>query len=175
MIATKKKRKNKSTLGALIVSLINEEGPRKLSGMTKILDSSYKSLSSEVYRLRKLGVLEKDADGVLSLVPGIDLAMFGIELITTDPFASAQPQPERPQTLEEEFMNLLISTGVKNGVETITKIYFSGNDIWNAQWLHHVLSDIAEGFVTEGQYKLIMGYWTRTKGIPYGYEDFFDD
>ena len=174
-MASKKKRKKQPTLRSLIVSLIAEEGPRKLSGMTRILGSSYQSLNSEVLKLRKLGVLEKDADGILSLVPGVDPAMFGIEVITSDPFASTPPQPESPRTLEEKFRDLLRSTGVKNGVEAITAIYFSGADIWNAQWLYRVLSDDARGFVTEAQCKLIMGAWTITTGIPYEYEDFFDD
>ena len=73
-MASKKKRKKQPTLRSLIVTLIAEEGPRKLSGMTRILGSSYQSLNSEVLKLRRLGVLEKDADGVLSLVPGTDPA-----------------------------------------------------------------------------------------------------
>jgi len=170
-----RKKKKRPTLCSLIVSLIVEEGPRKLSGMTRILGSSYQSLNSEVLKLRKLGVLEKDADGILSLVPGVDPATFGIEVITSDPFAATPPQPESPRTLEEKFRDLLRSTGVKNGVEAITAIYFSGADIWNAQWLYRVLSDDARGFVTEAQCKLIMGAWTITTGIPYEYEDFFDD
>jgi len=174
-MASKKKRKKQPTLCSLIVSLIVEEGPRKLSGMTRILGSSYQSLNSEVLKLRRLGVLEKDADGVLSLAPGVDPVAFGIELITSDPAALTLTQPESPRNLEEKFRDLLRSAGVKNGVEAITEIYFSGADIWNAQWLHHVLSDDARGFVTEDQCKLIMGYWTITTGIPYKHEDFFDD
>ena len=174
-MARKKKKQKQPTLRSLIVSLIVEEGPRKLSGMTRILGASYQSLNSEVLKLRRLGVLEKDVDGILSLVPGVDLATFGIEVITSDPFASTPPQPESPRTFEEEFRDLLRSAGVKKGVETITEIYFSRADIWDAQWLHHVLSVSAKGFVTEDESKLIMGYWTKTKGIPYRHEDFFKD
>jgi len=64
-MASKKKRKKQPTLQSLIVTLIAEEGPRKLSGMPKILGSTYKTLNSEVLKLRKIGVLEKDTDGVL--------------------------------------------------------------------------------------------------------------
>ena len=174
-MARKKKRKKQPTLRSLIVTLIAEEGPRKLSGMPKILKASYKTLNTEALRLRKLGVLEKHADGVLSLAPGVDPAMFGIELTTSDSATLSPPQTESPRSLEDKFKDLLRSTGVKKGVEAITDIYFAGDDIWSAQWLHHVLSDYAEGFVTEGQCKLIMGSWTITTGIPYEYEDFFDD
>ena len=39
-MAGKKKKKKQPTLLSLIVTLIAEEGPRKLSGMTRILGSS---------------------------------------------------------------------------------------------------------------------------------------
>lgn len=174
-MAGKKKKKKQPSARSLIVSLIIEEGPRKMSGMTRILGFPYQSLNSEVLKLRKLGVLEKDADGVLSLVPGVDPTAFGIEVIISDPSALKSPQPETPRTIEEQFMDLLRSTGVKKGVETISAIYFSKLDFWNAEWLHHVLTDVAQGFVTEDQAKLIMGYWTIKNGIPYKHEDFFDD
>ncbi|MBA7604904.1 hypothetical protein ES703_12032 [subsurface metagenome] len=170
----KKKRKKQPTLRSLIVSLIVEEGPRKLSGMTRILGSSYQSLNSEALKLRRLGVLEKDADGVLSLAPGVDPVAFGIELITSDPAALTLTQPESPRTLEHEFRDVLISVGVKKGAQVIAELFFAG-DIWNMRRLHRVLLDDARGFVTEAQGKLIMGYWAYTKGVPYEYEDFFED
>jgi len=173
-MARKKKRKRQPTLRSLIVSLIVEEGPRKLSGMTRILGSSYQSLNTEALELRRLGVLQKDTDGLWSLVPGIDPTMFGIEVITSDSAASIPPQPESPRTLEDEFRDLLRSVGVKKAAETIAGLFFNG-DIWNMRWLHRVLLDYARGFVTEAQCKLIMGYWAQTKGISYEYEDFFED
>jgi len=96
-------------------------------------------------------------------------------VITSDSAAPTPPKPERERTLQNKFEDLLRSAGVKKGVGTITEIYFSGDDIWNAQWLHHVLSVPAEGFVTEAQCRLIMGAWTIKTGIPYEHEDFFDD
>ena len=71
-------------------------------------------------------------------------------------------------------MEVLVSAGVKEAVETIAYLFFA-RDIWDMRWLHRVLSDHARGFVTEGQCKLIMSYWAHTKGIPYEYEDFFED
>ena len=111
-MARKKKRKRQPTLRSLIVSLIVEEGPRKLSGMTRILGSSYQSLNSEALKLRRLGVLEKDADGIWSLVSGVDPATFGIEVITSDSVASTPSQSESPRTLEDKFRDLLRSAGV---------------------------------------------------------------
>ena len=143
--------------------------------MTRILGSSYQSLNTEALKLRQLGVLEKDADSIWSLVPGADPAMFGIEVINSDLAASTPPQPESPRTLENEFRDLLRNVGIKKAVEAITDIYFAGDDIWDIRWLYRVLSDDARGFVTEGQCKLIMGYWAITNGMPYEHEDFFED
>ena len=173
-MARKKNRKRQPTLRSLIVTLIADEGPRKLSGMTRILGSSYQSLNSEALKLRRLGVLDKDADGIWSIVPGVDPAMFGIEVITSDSVALTPPQSESPRTLEDKFRDLLRSAGVKKATETISELFFAG-DIWNMQWLHRVLSDDAQGFVTKAQCKLIMGHWAITNGIPYEHEDFFED
>jgi hypothetical protein len=60
------------------VNLVVEK-PRLQRGMTKIIGASYQSLNTEILELRRLGVLQKDASGVLSLVPGVDLAQLGIE------------------------------------------------------------------------------------------------
>ena len=101
-MARKKKREKQPGLRSLIVTLITDEGPRKLKGMSRILGSSYQSLNSETIRLRKLGVLVKDVDGVLSLVSGIDLTAFGIEVIGSDSTASTPPQPESERTLQDK-------------------------------------------------------------------------
>ena len=173
-MARKKKRKKQPNLRSRIVSLITEKGPVKLGVMVRTLKAFYQSLNTEALELRRLGVLQKDADGVWSLVPGIDPAMFGIEVITSHSVASTLPQPESPRTLEDEFRDLLRSAGVKKATEVIAELFFAG-DIWNMRWLHRVLLHHARGFVTEAQSKLIMGYWARTKGIPYRHQDFFED
>jgi hypothetical protein len=174
-MAGKKKRKKQPTLRSRIVGLIMERGPVKLGIMVKTLDAPYQSLNTEALELRRLGILQKDAEGVWSLVPGTDPTMYGVEIIKPYSIGSAGPQLESSRTLQDEFRDLLRSTGVKKGVEAITDIYFSGDDIWNAQWLYKVLADYSEGFLTEDQCKLIMASWTITKGIPYEYEDFFKD
>ncbi len=171
----KKKRKKQPTLRSRIVSLITEKSPMKLRVMVRTLRASYQSLNTEALELRRLGVLQKDAEGVWSLVPGVNPAMFGIEIITSELTASIEPQPEGSRTFKDEFRDLLKSVGVKKAAETIADLYFSGDNIWDARWLYKVLADYSEGFVTEGQCKLIMGYWTRKNGVPYRYEDFFED
>lgn len=174
-MAGKKKRKKQPTLHSRIVSLVMERGPMKLGVMLRTLKASYQSLNTEALELRRLGVLQKDAEGVWSLVPGVNPATFGIEIITSDSTTSAPPQPESSRTFKDEFIDLLKSAGVKKAVEVIADLFINGGDLWDIQWLHHVLSWCAEGFVTEDQCKLIMAYWARTKGLPYEYEDFFED
>lgn len=174
-MAGKRKRKKQPNLYSRIVSLIIERGPMKLGVMARALNAPYQSLNTEALEMRRLSVLQKDAEGVWSLVPGVNPAAFGIEINTSESTDSLPSRPESFPTYQDEFIDLLRRAGVKEAVQAITDIYFSGNDIWDAQWLHHVLSDTARGFVTEDQRKLIMGYWTITKGIPYKYEDFFED
>ena len=174
-MVTKKKGVREPTLQEVIVTFIAEDGPRKISGMPKILGSSYQSINSEALKLCRLGILEKDADGVFSIAPSIDPVEFGIEAIYSDSDDLTPHQPERERTLQDKFEDLLKSVGMNKGAKTITEIYFSGDDIWNAQWLHHVLSGYAKGFVTEAQSRLIMGNWTIKNGIPYRQEDFFVD
>ena len=169
----KNRRPKPLNLPSRIVSLIMEKGPVKLGIMVRALKTPYQSLNTEALELRRLGVLQKDAEGVWSLVPGIDPAVYGVGAIKLYSTGSAEPQLESSRTLQDEFRDLLRSTGVKKGVEAITDIYFSGDDIWDAQWLYKVLVDYSEGFVTEDQCKLIMASWTITKGIFYEYEDFF--
>lgn len=173
-MARKKKRKKQPALRSRIVGLIMEKGPVKLGIMVRTLQAPYQSLNTEALELRRLGVLQKDAAGVWSLVPGIDPAAYGVEAIKADSTAATWSQSEGFPTLEDEFMDLLRSVGVKDAVEPITSIFFGG-DIWDPWRLHEVLTHVAQGFVTEDQCKLIMADWMITKGVPYRREDFFDD
>lgn len=182
----RKKRKQKPpTLRSRIVSLISIVAHMKLKDMAKLLDAPYQSLNTEALELKRLGVLEKDDEGFWSLVPEVNPEEFGIEVMSSyrgdsigsevgSSAASTLPISESSPTLKDEFMALLRSAGVKQGIETIADLFFAG-DIWDMQWLHRVLTDYARGFVTEPQCKLIMGYWAKTKGIPYRHEDFFED
>ena len=159
------------TVMSLDRSLPKMAGKRK---MVRTLKAPYQSLNTEALELRTLGVLQKDVEGVWSLVPGIDPAMYGVEVITSSSTGLAEPWPESSRTLKDEFRDLLRSAGVKKGVEAITDIYFSRDYIWDAEWLYTVLTKYSEGFITEEQGKLIMAYWAITKGVPYEYEDFFE-
>lgn len=174
-MAVKKRRKKEPTLRSRIVNLIMEKGPMKLRVMARTLKAPYQSLNTEALELRRLDVLQKDTEGIWSLAPGVNPAAFGIEIITSDSTASIEPQPEGPRTFRDEFKDLLRSVGVKQAADTIADLYFNGDNIWDARWLYTVLADYARGFVTEGQCKLIMGYWTIKNGIPYKYEDFFEN
>ena len=181
----KKKRQKQPTLRSRIVSLIIERGPTKLRDMTGILAARYRSLNTEALELRRLGVLEKDSEGAWSLVPGVNAATFGIQLVPSyqaggDASGSISPpstpvsSPDASRTPQDDFMETLASTGVKKAVLSIADIFFSG-DINDTRWLYHVLSWSAEGFVTEAQCKLMMAWWASHWGIPYDHDDFFDN
>jgi hypothetical protein len=178
MTAKKKKQLN---LRSRIVYLITEQGPRPQKGMTKILGAYYQSLNSEILELRNLGVLEKSDDGVLSLVQGVNLAQFGIEVTSSENRNKAKTsasQSSMPSwrdgdfTHQEKFVKLLRSVGVKTAADTIADIFFAGN-VNSLRWLYQVLVVTAEGFVTEDQAKLIMPSWAFYWGIPYDHDEFF--
>ncbi len=183
-MAAKKKNKKQPNLRSRIVNLIMEQGPRPQKGMPKILGAYYQSLNSEILELRNLGVLEKSDDGVLSLVQGVDLAQFGIEISSnenrTAPETSASESPMQAWcdgefTHLEKFVRLLRSVGVKAPIaKTIADLYFVG-DVHSARWLYQVLVVTAEGFVTKDQAKLIMPSWAYYWGMPYDYDEFFGD
>jgi hypothetical protein len=178
-----KRKKRKLTLRSRIVSLLSEKGRMKLGNMAKILGASSKSLNTEALELRRLGVLQKDDEGVWSLVPGVDPTMFGIEPLVSErggsnggvSTTSTPLETEGLIPFKNEFIDLLKSTGVKTGAEVIADLYLNGDNIWDMRWLHYVLSDCAKGFVTEGQCKLIMAAWAIGKGVRYKHEDFFKD
>ena len=171
MTAKKKRRKKQPNLRSRIVRLIVEKGPVTVRDMTRSLGARYQSVNTEALELRRHGVLQKDDESAWSLAPGADLEAFGIE----PTHSLVSPPEDSSRTPEGRFLDLLRSVGVKKAAETITDLFFSGEDIWDMQWLHHVLAWSAEGFVTEGQAKLIMAYWAHTNGIPYRHEDFFSD
>ena len=105
-MAGKKKQKKQPNLRSRIVSLLIERGPVKLGIMGRALKAPYQSLNTEALELRRLGVLQKDADGVWSLAPDVNLEMWGIEIDST---TSSPPQPESSKTLEDKFKDLLKS------------------------------------------------------------------
>ncbi len=150
--------------------------------MTKILGAYYQSLNSEILELRNLGVLEKSDDGVLSLVQGVDLAQFGIEVppssenrTTAKTDASESPMQawsDGDFPHQEKFLKLLRSVGVRTAADVIANLYFGGN-VNSLRWLYQVLVVTAEGFVTEDQAKMIMPSWALYWGVPYDYDEFF--
>ncbi len=176
------KHKKQPNLHSLIVNLIINKGPLKLKDITKILDASYQSLNTEALELRRLGLLQKDDEGVWSLVPGADLSKLGFVVPSDRAGSSAMvstsstlSDAESSLSLEDKFEDLLRRAGVAKGMEaTITEIYFTKpHMLWDTQWLHNVLIIQAWGYVTEGQARLIMASWSLSNGFPCKLEDFF--
>lgn len=183
-MAPKKKNKKQPNIRSRIVNLIVENGPRPQRGMTSILGISYQSLNTEILELRRLGVLEKNSDGILSLVEGVDLAQFGFEIpIRSENQSTAETNIlespmlawcDGPSPPPEKFEKLLKSVGVKTAANVIANLFFNG-EIGNLQWLYKVLMVTSEGFVTEDQAKMIMPSWAFFWGIPYNHDEFFGE
>ena len=116
-MSPKKKNNKQSNLRSRIVSFIVEKGPRRQKGMAKILGASYQSLNTEILELRRLSVLQKNDDGVLSLAQGVDLEQLGIKLpvsreneITAKTNISESPMEswcDGPLPHKEKFLKLL--------------------------------------------------------------------
>ena len=71
----------------------------------------------------------------------------------------------------DEFTQHLTNIGVDPGIASmIAEIFFSG-DIYNLEWLIHVLDGGAAGFMAPHQRRLIFTWWAKTRRLPYDEED----
>jgi hypothetical protein len=184
-MASKKKSKKQPNLRSRIVKLIIEQGPRPQKGMARILRAYYHTFVCKILELIKLGVLEKSDDGVLSLVPGVDLSQFGIEIpVSEKNQGKAETGTSESQmkawsegdfTHQEKFVKLLNSLGVRDIAKNIADLYFNG-DVNNIHWLYEVLMVISKGFITEPQARMTMASWTPYWwGIPFDIDEFFPE
>lgn len=86
--------------------------------------------------------------------------------------------PAESQDLDQKamFIDHLTKIGVapKNAIPTIADIFFTG-DIDKLTWLNQVLQREAAGFVNPSQRRLIVSWWSHTRGLPYEEEDFFPE
>lgn len=72
----------------------------------------------------------------------------------------------------EMFIKHMSDIGVapKEAIPTIADIFFSG-DIEDLNWLTTVLKRHAQGYVTAYQRNLILGFWAKTRGLPYSEDE----
>jgi len=97
---------------------------------------------------------------------------------TGEPTTSPAATPAESQDLDQKamFIDHLTKIGVspKAAIPTIADIFFSG-DINSLPWLNKVLLEEAAGFVNPNQRRLIVSWWSHTRGLPYKEEDFFPE
>jgi len=63
-----------------------------------------------------------------------------------------------------------IGVGPKEAIPTIADLFFAG-DIDDLGWLGTVLKRHAAGYVSPHQRNLILGFWAKTRGLPYSEDD----
>ena len=170
---TRKKQRRGPALPSRIVRLISLTGPIALRDMIMILAAPYQSLNTECLELARLGVLNKDSEGLWSLSTEASSTM---PALRTDAGVSTPPpfSAEEPPTNEEKFIKILRSVGVKEVDTVISEIFFTG-DVGDMHWLYRVLFSLTKGYVSRNQAKLLMPAWAAHWGVPYRHEDFFED
>jgi len=175
---------------AQIVDKLYAEGPMKVAQMCETIKYPYKSVYTKALELQKLNLADKDDDGVWSLRAGVTpqtletgeleetgAAEAGVE--GEEPGGKAPPivrSTGAPLDQRGMFIQEMRNIGVapKESIPTIASIFFSG-DIDDLRWLEQVLKRDAAGFVTAHQRRLIISFWSNTRGLPYDPDEFFPE
>jgi len=173
-----------------IVERLYSDGPMKVADMCTTIQYPYKSVYTKALELQKLGLADKDDDGVWSLKEGVTPSTLETgKLVETQdeeesgegsestrkvpPIARSTGKPlDQTEMFIQELKN--IGCSPKEAIPTVTSIFFSG-DIEDLHWLEKVLKRDAAGFVTAHQRRLIISWWSNTRGLPYDEEEFFPD
>lgn len=164
---------------------------------TKLLEMESQNLVTRddkgIWYLRKgvtpqtlsTGALEMNTDGQEEGIPGEEAEVSEEEEGTAEgaaPAAAAKttrrsnipPEPKTPVALDQKqmFIKHMSDIGVapKEAIPTIADLFFAGN-INDLSWLNQILKNNAAGFVTPHQRNLIVGFWAKTRGLPYDEEE----
>ena len=180
-----------------IVDRLYSDGALNISQMCETIKYTYKSVYTKALELQKLGLVGRDANGMWSLQEGVsprtlitgELEEPGAARVTeeeTEPGAEVTPAARKAAPLVRSsgvpldqrgmFIEELKNIGVipKEAIPTVANIFFSG-DIESLHWLEKVLKRDAAGFISHHQRRLIISWWSNTRGLPYDEEDFFPD
>jgi len=178
-----------------IVDRLYGDGPMGVSEMCKTIPFTYKSVYTKALELAKLGLANKDDNGVWSLAEGVtpDTLITGEKQMPGAQVTGAEGAPPGEEgaaaTVREApivrgtgvpldqnnlFIQELKNIGVapKEAIPTVANIFFSG-DIDDLRWLEQVLKRDAAGFITPHQRRLIISWWSHTRGLPYNPDEFF--
>lgn len=172
---------------AQIVDKLYSEGSMKVSQMCETIKYPYKSVYTKALELKKLGLADKDDDGVWSLQEGVtpqtlvtgEIEESGAEETVVEGEATTKKVPPIARStgipLDQRSMFIKHCTDIgiapKEAIPTIADIFFSG-DINSLEWLNQVLSADAAGYVTHQQRRLMLSWWANTRLLEFNEEEF---
>ncbi|MBA7646967.1 hypothetical protein ES703_54735 [subsurface metagenome] len=172
---------------AQIVEKLYADGSMKVSQMCETIKYPYKSVYTKALELQKLGLADKDDDGVWSLAEGVTprtLETGEIEQVRPiAEVAGGEVPPGKvapivrstgaPLDQRGMFIRQMTDIGVapKEAIPTIADIFFAG-DIEDLKWLNQVLQRQAAGYVSTNQRRLMMSWWSKTRGLPYSEDEY---
>lgn len=179
--------KSGQSIDERIISVLYTEGKMDCREMGKHIPFKYKSISTKCLELEKNNLISRDEDRVWSLRPGVTpqtLVTGELEMVNQGqeaveegeagqqaaPIVAARGVPLDQRSL---FIQQLRDIGVSppQAIPTIADIFFSG-DIEDLIWLNNVLQRQAAGYVSINQRRLMMGWWSKTRGLPYSEADY---
>ena len=181
---------SKTTTPSIVTQIVDKlysEGSMKVAQMCETIKYPYKSVYTKALELQKLGLADKDDDGVWSLRDGVTPQT----LITGELGGPAPPAPGAEEVepgkptppiarspgipLDQRSMFIKHCTDIgiapREAIPTITDIFFSG-DINSLQWLNQVLSKDAAGYVTHQQRRLMLSWWANTRRLDFDEEEY---
>lgn len=179
--------KNPSTKELIIKNLF-EKGPMHLDTLAPLIPGvESKTVHSKCLELEHEGkVTHNQEDMIWHLVEGVNPDSYSSGAASTaaadspgggkPPAGSGgKPPAEEIKSLEpiKQFEELLKSVGVKppEVIPTIRTMFFSG-DIDSLEYLLKVLRRDAASFVSPGQARTIISFWSSSRGLPYRPEDY---
>jgi len=188
------------TIAEQVITTLYNEGPMDCHGMMQYIKGvEYRSVSTQCLLLEKQGLIVRDNDRVWSLRDGVTPRTLVDGTLEDSPEDDEQdsdgegdgstparasgrrsPQVQKkegiPLDQKQMFIQELKNIGVqpKEAIPTIASLFFDG-DIDDLSWLNHVLLKSAAGFVNHKQRRLIMDWWSHSRGLPYAEDEMFPD
>lgn len=175
---------------AQIVDRLYSDGALTVSQMCETIKYPYKSVYTKALELQKLNLADKDDNSVWRLREGVtpqtletgELQEIGEEEPGEEEGDGKKTAPivrsttGAPLDQKSMFIQEMKNIGVapKEAIPTVASIFFSG-DIDNLKWLEQVLKRDSAGFVTPHQRRLIISFWSNTRGLPYNPDEFFPE
>jgi hypothetical protein len=175
MSATKQKN-----IKQQILAVLEEHGPQNVDGLASFIKNfQKKSVNTKAIELMNDGLVNRDTNMVYTIAEGVtkDTPVKGGDDEEDNGGGggggAAAAASGTPLDARAGFEQLLKSVAVKPPeiIPTIASIFFGG-DIDSLPWLNETLRRSAAGYVQPNQIRVIMSYWSQTRGLPYRDEDY---